>query len=43
MEATKILEDDTGDFAKILEIVIHNQMNTIKDKGEKLYTCAPIW
>ena len=43
MEAAKLLEDGKGDFAKILERAIHTQINTIKDKGQKLYTCVPMW
>ena len=42
MGVAKLLEGGKGNFARILERAILNQMNAIQEKGKKLYTCAPI-
>ena len=43
MEAARILDNEQMDWAKMLEKTMTTQMAAIKEKGQKLYSCAPIW
>ena len=43
MKAAVLLQGGKADLASILEKAIASQMVAIKEKGQKLYTCAPIW
>ena len=38
-----MFEGGSCDWARFLEKSIATQMVAIKEKGQKLYTCAPIW
>ena len=42
-EAARVFQGGRCDWAKVLEKAMATQMVAIKDKGQKLYTCAPVW
>ena len=43
VEIARLIIEDTVDSAKLLEKARMTQMIDVKEKGQKLYTCAPTW
>ena len=43
MDASRIFNGGTCDWATILEKSLSNQTRSLKEGKQKLYTCAPIW
>lgn len=43
MDAARVIDGGKCDWAKMLEKAMITQMTAIKEKGQKLYTYAPIW
>ena len=41
-EAARVFQGGSCDWARLLEKAMATQMVAIKDKGQKLYTCAPV-
>ena len=42
-KVAKVLEGGNCNFEKMLERALRVQMTAIEVKGQRLYTCAPIW
>lgn len=43
MDSARLLDGESVNWAKLLEKALATQMVAIKEKGQRLYTCAPIW
>ena len=42
-ETARVMQGETCNWARLLEKAMLTQMVAVKEKGQKLYNCAPIW